>query len=337
MKQSNNYKAWTVSESEFDKSASTIDKLRFFSRYAILSPSGHNTQPWVFSFKNDYLIITENPARELPHSGKVAAEPYVSIGACTETLVLAGEAFGYKIDIKTTLKPVIEVQARIAGNIAPNTALARSIVTRVSNREPFETQKIAHDILKQICTSNKSTISEKIVDDRMDIAFIARETAKATINIMADPAFRLELSKWVRNNLTKQYDGMPAFVQGMPTPPSLIARHIIKNVDISKSQAKKDASRIEKSAAIIILSTQNQESNSYFDLGREYARICIIAQQNGLATSGVGAAVIDTESKLGIKKHFNLSGTPSALIRIGKATKNVHHAPRLTLDMVTSK
>lgn len=336
MKKSHNYTAWKISDADFVNCNSDIEKLKFFSRYAILAPSGHNTQPWTFRFKKNSLEISENPERELPHSGKVAAEPFVSIGACTETLVLAGQAFGYIIDIKTILEPAVKITASITGKIAPDPTLNKAITQRVSNREPYSTKKLNAGILKRLCTPKHKTIDELLVEDREDINYFAHETAKATVNIMSDPEFRLELSKWVRNNLTKQHDGMPAFVQGMPTPPSLIARHIIKNIDVSKSQAKKDAERIKNAAAIIVLSVKKENINSYFDMGREYARICILAEQEGLATSGVGAAVIDTDSKIRIKDHFKIDGTPSALIRIGIATKKVHHAPRLTLDMVTA-
>lgn len=336
MKKSNNYSAWKVSETDFDDIASDVEKLRFFSRYAILAPSGHNTQPWIFTFNKDHLLITENPARELPHSGKLAAEPYVSLGSCTETLVLAGKSFGYKIKISKTLKPSVIIEARIAGRETPDITLAQSIVRRTSNRKPYSKIKIDKNILNKICTTTNTTIIEKIIEKDDEIAYIAQETAQATINIMSEPAFRLELSKWVRNNLTKQYDGMPAFVQGMPLPPSLVAKHVIKNIDISKSQAKNDAARVKNSAALIILSSKQQNMDNFFDLGREYARICIIAEQNGLATSGVGAAAIDGESKVRIKEFFGIPGTPSALIRIGKPTKEVHHAPRLPLEMVTA-
>jgi nitroreductase len=40
--------AWNVSENQFPKEGIKAEQLKFLSNYAILAPSSHNTQPWLF-------------------------------------------------------------------------------------------------------------------------------------------------------------------------------------------------------------------------------------------------------------------------------------------------
>jgi hypothetical protein len=330
----NNYSAWQVNTKSIDDDTSETDLLKLVAEYAVLAPSGHNTQPWYFKFNDDSVAVSVNHERELPHSGKVAAEPFVSIGSCVETFVQAAKGFGYLLKIQPNFKNSLKINISIDKKTTPDPSILDSIINRVSNREKLKPIKDV-TVVESLIKSNLNFTSTKLIYDKNDIQYIADKTSEATVTIMKDPEFRKELSKWVRNNVTKKYDGMPAFAQGMPTPPSLIAKRIIRIFDVSKTQAKKDAQRVVDSGGIILINLDRTTNEAFFNLGRQYAKICILAQQNGLATSGVGAAVIETSTKAEIKDYFGLKSIPSAIIRIGIPTKKVKHTPRLTVEMVT--
>jgi len=42
------YCLWEIPEREFPVRESAAEKMRFAVRYAVLAPSGHNSQPWLF-------------------------------------------------------------------------------------------------------------------------------------------------------------------------------------------------------------------------------------------------------------------------------------------------
>ena len=52
---------WDITERRLPKDASTEDKLRAAVDYAVLAPSGHNTQPWRFKVV-DSALETAFPA-----------------------------------------------------------------------------------------------------------------------------------------------------------------------------------------------------------------------------------------------------------------------------------
>lgn len=330
----NNYSAWRIDINEFSDKWSNKQKLLFFARFAILAPSGHNTQPWKISPKNDMLYIKQNPQRELTVSGKAAAEPYVSLGSFLETLRHAALGFGYNLVINYDFKSQNIIMVELGAKTTPRVNLPNAIVTRSSNRTPFMTKNVPQNITKYCIENSLQHVTAVVISNRDDIEFLAKQTSIATENIMRSKEFRKELSMWVRNNITKQHDGMPGFAQGMPMPPSLIARYVVKHINISGMQAKVDSQRVRDSGVIILLLVQETSPEAYFEVGRLYAQICIRATEKGYASSGVGASVIDANTRDDIVQKLKLIGMPGALVRLGKAKKTVRHTPRWPIESI---
>lgn len=329
-----NYAAWEIRASDFSESWDEITKLLYFARYAILAPSGHNTQPWQFEANGNSLLLKANYNRRLPYSGVQANEPFVSLGACLGIFELAAKGFGYEVVITYAATKDTVATFRLGAKTTPDPSLLQAIVHRVSNRAPYDLGPLPESVLKELSRTQLKHVSTYDISARADIEYVASQTSKATLTIMSDKGFRAELSKWVRNNLTKQFDGMPGFVQGIPTPPSMLAKHIIKKLDISKDQAKKDSDRVLKSPNLMIISIAIADQESLLNAGRLYSQICVLAQQKGIATTGIGAAIIDPVTTKEIAEKFHLQGKPVAIIRLGKTATPAKHTPRWPLSEV---
>lgn len=330
----NNFSAWHIDISEFPDDGSDLEKLKFFARYAVLAPSGHNTQPWRFSTDGEALLLGADYKRRLPYSGVQANEPLVSLGACLQTLQLAAKGFGYEIDVEYTLKNDLIAKISLGSKTTPDPSLIDAITSRSSNRHPYDLKPLSEKLLGSLVKTDVKRVSARILSAREDIEYMAKKTEEGTLRTFGDKEFRTELSKWVRNNLTKQHDGMPGYTQGIPTPPSLLAKHMIKNINISKDQAKKDVKRVLESPDLIILSVREDDEAALLDGGRLYAQICVLAQKNNLATSGTGASVVDPVARKEVEEKYHLPGRAIAVIRIGKATTAARHTPRWPLDAV---
>ena len=48
---------WAVAEADYPQGAGARERVRFLLRYAILAPSGHNTQPWLFRTSGDVVEL----------------------------------------------------------------------------------------------------------------------------------------------------------------------------------------------------------------------------------------------------------------------------------------
>lgn len=330
-----NYAAWQINPSEFSEDWSDLQKLQFFGRYAVLSPSGHNTQPWHFSHTDDSLLLKISTERKLPFSGKIAGEPYVSLGACLETLTLAARGFGYNLTIEQTFSGDVVATVKIAGKTVADPDLLRAITERSSNRYFYEPEPVDEAVLKDITAADLPDVFVRAITSDEDRAFIAEQTTAATLTLFHEPKFREELSHWVRNNLTKKFDGMPGFAQKIPTPPSMIAPLLIKNVDISKDQAKKDAALVQHSPAMALVAVKEINDQAFLAGGRMFAHICIMATKHGLASTGVGAAIIDPTTRQKVAEHFGIDYQPIALVRIGKTSHVAKHTPRWPFEKVS--
>lgn len=327
-----NYAAWDIDAASFSHDWADRDKLLFCARYALLAPSGHNTQPWRFITRGDALELAADPSRQLPHSGFLAAEPDVSLGCCLETFVLAARGFGYALDISS---PDDRLILRLGEQCPAEPELLDAITARRSNRCPFERTPLDCELAGYLGGLRLRWAVSYAVTRRDDIDFVAEQTRLATRRVMGEPAFRRELGQWVRSNLTKRYDGMPGFTQGMPTPPSLVARWIIPRLDISKQQATTDGDRVANSAGLVLVLPLEPTAAGYRDAGRLYAHAAVVAGRHGVASSGVAAGVLDPETRRAIAARLGLSRDPLALLRLGVATAPARPTPRWPLEAVT--
>jgi hypothetical protein len=57
---------WAISEDGYPASTDARERLRFLLGYAVLAPSGHNTQPWLFRMRDQAVELYADRTRALP-------------------------------------------------------------------------------------------------------------------------------------------------------------------------------------------------------------------------------------------------------------------------------
>lgn len=334
-----NYAAWQINHSDFSDQWTDIDKLKFFARYAILAPSGHNTQPWRLTAKNQSIEVEIDKNRHLSidGSGLLSVEPYISVGTFLEVYKLAAEGFGYKVQIN--LFPTNKTVAKISikDKILARPRLLEAITSRVSNRNTFEKTAIDDKILREIASNNLTGIKTTLLTDRSDINFVSGQTAIAIRSIMGNPGYREELSRWVRTNHTNQYEGMPGFTHGFGNLKSLLSKVAVKRGAKLGPQAEKSKKLIEESAALIIIRCTDDKKESFINAGRIYSQICVLAQNYQIASSALGASVLDPLTREKIKENFGIKDRPIYIIRLGKAKVSSRHSPRWPLELILNQ
>src|SRR5690606_15823293 len=86
---------WHISEAEFPRTGSPSEQWRHLLRYAVVAPSGHNTQPWLFRLINDGVELFADRTRALPIVDPQDRELTISCGAALCQLRLAIRHFGF--------------------------------------------------------------------------------------------------------------------------------------------------------------------------------------------------------------------------------------------------
>ena len=334
-----NYAAWQIDPNEFSHAWNEIDKLKFFARYALLAPSGHNTQPWQLTVKDKSIDVSINKSHYLSidGSGLLSVEPYISIGTFLEVFSLAAHGFGYELNIKLLPKEKVVAEVSLKSRIKSKPILLAAITNRASNRNPFEQDPIDNKTLKEIMDCNFPGVKTTVLTDRPSIDFVAEQTEAAVKAIMGNQAYRDELSAWVRTNQTRKYEGMPGFTHGFGTLKSLLSKPAIRRGAKLGPQARKSAKLINDSGALIIVRCIDNRKESFINAGRIYSRICVLANSYQLDSSALGASVLDPDTRKEIKGYFNINDRPVYILRLGRAKTKAKHSPRWPLELIISQ
>jgi hypothetical protein len=129
---------------------------------------------------------------------------------------------------------------------------------------------------------------------------------------------------------------MPGFTHGFGNIKSLASKIAVKKGAKLGPQAKHSKELILASGALVIVSCTENNNNSFVNAGRIFSKICVLAAENGLASSALGAAALDPATRERVKKYFKINGRPVFFIRLGKQKTPARHAPRYPLEYITS-
>ena len=94
-----NYEAWEVQESDYPRNGTMEEQLTFLLRYAILAPSGPNTQPWKFAISGNIISVFADLERSLIHVDPDNRTLFMSVGCAIANLVTAGKHFGFSTSL----------------------------------------------------------------------------------------------------------------------------------------------------------------------------------------------------------------------------------------------
>ncbi|HET9721491.1 MAG TPA: nitroreductase family protein [Candidatus Saccharimonadales bacterium] len=288
--------------------------------YARLAPSSHNTQPWIARLKGPKVLIGYDPSRHLQVGDPDRHELFMSLGCFIETFTLAAASLGYSTSYKfksDKIDDLAELQLTPTKDRAP---WLKAIQNRRSDRRPFRDQLISKADVKILSSLRLNAASVILIDNPLEIEFLADMTHEATKELMTPAAFRQELSQWVRHNWTKRPDGMPGYTQGMPGLISLIGPKVIKSsAKTAADQAKKDAKRVRSSVAVALVITGDNSPRGWIDAGRLFQRLWLEATKHGISASAISPAVISDDTRNQVIKNLSLKHRPVGLLRLGYA------------------
>jgi nitroreductase len=147
---------WQIESGEFPTASTTAQKLKFLINYAILAPSGHNTQPWQFKIINEGIELFADKNRALPVVAPNDRELIISCGAALFNLRLAIRYFGGRDLVETfpdSNNSNLLARIRLGDKYeitSEENLLFKAISLRHTNRFPFTSQKIPDTLLAQL-------------------------------------------------------------------------------------------------------------------------------------------------------------------------------------------
>lgn len=330
------YSSWVINEKEFPDTGTFEEKVRFLLRYALLAPSSFNVQPWKFKITKDKIYIKPDFSRRLPTSDKDNRLLYISIGCLLKNLEIAANWFGYKVNQKTLKKGVnLEFEFSIiqadseTSKINPN-----YVCQRLSNRYPYiPTKKLPTSFLEDIQKITKEYGFEPcIVADKEIKSKINALVEKGDYIMWNDKKFKKEHLQWVRNNITRKPDGMPAFTVGIPLIPSLLANFVIKNTNFAKMQANKNQNLLSTTPYYFFILSRTHDQETWVRVGQALEEIWVLATEKGISMTPLAQIVEIGDLYKDTMSILKTTLRPQFFLRLGYSTRDAEHSPRRSLE-----
>lgn len=311
----------TELEVDFYEIETQREQIKLLLQYAILAPSGHNSQPWLFRITGDGVEVYADYSRRLPVADPGDRELMMSIGAAITNLRVAAAHFGFETTV--LYQPVADEALPLAmvtlrETCAPDERLARlfpAITLRHTNRGKFMQRPVDIKTLTELfdlMTELPQFIRMVLPQDRRRAAQLIAEGDRKQ---WARVELREELADWMRD-------------QGAP-----LATWWVRNFDVGPSHARRDREQAEAAAALLAI-TAEDDRVSLVQAGEVLERVLLTLTLCGLQYSFFNLAI----GVAGLRQRlWDLLGSrrpPQALLRIGHARRLQRGSSRRKLETV---
>ena len=324
---------WDVSAAGFPREGSMAEKARHLLRYAVLAPSSHNTQPWLFLVDDDEIRLFADHERWLTVADPDKRELYLSLGAALENLLVAAEQFGLGhlveylpgSDNRHAATVVLQDDANHQRSRHRDPRLFDAIVRRRTNRGRYQERAIPPRTLR--------AFRDVCVEDGVAVQFLTQSTTKQAVAELvaradrrqfADRAYRRELARWV---------GRGAF--GDSWPVAKLSKLLVTYLNPGPRQARIDAELIRNSPVLAAMRTKADGLREYLRAGQAFERISLLATLLGVQTHPT-SALLEVPS-LQHELADRLGGpdwTVQHLFRLGYGRSVATPTPRRALESV---
>ncbi len=282
---------WSISPRDYPRYGSDGDQLAFAARYAALAPSSHNTQPWRFYVRREWIELVADRTRSLPVCDPDDRELIIGCGAALFQLRLALERFGRAARVHRF--PDVD-DGDLLATIGLGPAMTPSpeevrlfdaIPRRHTNRRPFARTPVPPLLVAILDERARAHDARFIPVEDGDKLALARLIAAADRIQMRNPAFRAELAAWLRANRDDNFDGMPGRAHGLGDARSRVEPLIVRNFDQGDGRAARDMGLAEGAPLLAVVATGADTPAAWLATGEALAHILLTACADGVSAS----------------------------------------------------
>jgi len=335
---------WTTDPDAWPAGAAPRHRWEYLLNFAVLAPSGHNTQPWLFRIDGDTLEIFADRHRALPVVDPHDRELTISCGAALEHLLTALRHFGHAGDVD--LLPDAEGEPDLMARVGfgppaePDARTERrfaAIFKRRTTRRPFQPEPIPNDVLKEL--------GDGVREAGAQIVFVIHPEAKADVAQMvgegdrlqfADPRFRRELAAWIHSRRRDTHDGISFSEFGGADILSFAGAAVVRTFDIGDGVAAKDSEVAEHSPALALIAMDADAPEDWLTAGRALSGLLLDAAAEGLTAAYLNQPIEIESLRHRLADDVGPEGIPQLLLRLGKGPEVEPAARRSVREMLIS-
>jgi nitroreductase len=287
------------------------DQVNSVLRSAMLAPSTHNTQPWLFRCTGTGIELHADPSRILPVTDPDGRQLVLSCGAALFTLRTAIHALGFHP--ATTLMPsraepdLLAVVRPIAERTPDPkvTRLARAIPRRRTNRRPFlptATPRSTLAVLRHATELEHAWMPSLSAEQ---CGHLRELTARARLAQLADPAFAAELRRWTQLGAGAR-DGVPSYAtDGSPADESWLLE------EFGTPGTRPDP------PLVVAIGSLTDERLDRLQAGQALQRVLLTATGAGLTASFISPPIMVSSARAELRRLLGCGVWPQVLLRLG--------------------
>jgi len=315
------------------------ERLECLLAWALLAPSPHNTQPWIWSVQNGVVELRGDYSRLLPVADPDGRELLIGCGCALEhfLLRLGLEGIRCRVDLLPEANEP-HLLARVTTGTgeapAPRADLVDVMPRRRTNRLAYHGTPMPEALRASLDSACAAFgVDTRWVHEASLRAELVNLIMAADREQMASTEFRRELSHWMRPEHSRQEDGMEADLLGQKGIAAYLAPLVVRTFDVGKMQAAKDAQLTEGSPDIVVLSTPHDDSASRLATGRALAHLTLTAMSADRYSAYMNQPCELPAARSHLALLLGLAGHPQLVIRLGLA-EPVHPALRMPVARV---
>lgn len=315
------------------KAFNANDQTLTLIRKAVLAPSSHNTQPWLFRVSNTIIDLLADRTRALPVNDPDDRELTISCGCALMNLRIAAAGSGYCPRVETlpdSKEPDLLARVTItpaSGSPVPESSLLECIEKRRTYRKRFVSRDVDSATVGHLVEAAHTEgvwLRPLLTEEAKQQA--ARLVAEGDAIQWADPSWRRELAAWMHPR--RRGDGLT-----VPALTAPVSQLVIRTFDMGGGVGAKDRQMAEASPLLAVLGTDSDNLRDWLLAGQALQRILLVACQHGLQASYLNQPiqVATLRSKL---RDLVGGGCPQLLLRLGYPVGEIPPAPRRRIEEV---
>ncbi len=319
---------------QLPRTGKAADVIRHALSYAVLAPSSHNSQPWLFRVGEPWVELHADKNRWLRVCDPAQREMTISCGAALAHLELALRCFRLRPHTHVFPGGNENIMARVevergSGPSPEDDRLLHAVPHRRTGRRPFDDRPVSESLLvllRQVAVQKGLWLEFITSDDgRTSVADLASQGDKI---LASDPAYRKELSSWLRPNLGRHRDGIPGSTTGLWLVASYLAPLLVRYVNWGKHQAARDRRLVLESPVLMVLGSESDDAAHWLAAGQALARLLLMAATQDVVAGYFSQVIQVPELRVGLRDLLRRSDYPQLLMRLGYSSRRLAPTPR---------
>jgi len=314
-----------VRSGDFPVGASVEEQLKFLVNYAVLAPSVHNTQPWLFRILDHTIEIHADRSRALAVLDPEDRSLIISCGSALSLFEITLKAFGF--GFTTSVFPDLndaDLLARItitsepSGQVADE-AVLRAIVKRNTIRRGFQSLPLPAAFVDKYHDAGTVLPDFLCVVDEKEAETLILNQLKETERLhQEDIHYRRETDSWMHPMRERSRDGIPM----RPEEPN-------------PSASCWSVDDVPDHATLMMVLTEPADSpRAWLETGQHLMELLFDASLHGVNAAIMNLPPSSAELRRVIKPLTGCSGDPILLLRFGRPKRKLITPRRAPVDVM---